>query len=63
MLFENRTEGKNKFFGRDEFYNSVIVESDENLVGKIKEVKILKVNLNTLFGEIVQNSNKTYNAA
>ena len=44
----------NKYFGRDEYFNSVIVESDNDLTGKIKNVKILKGNQNTLFGEIVQ---------
>ena len=52
ILFENRTKEKNKFFGRDEYFNSVIVESNENLTGKIKNVKIIKVSQNTLFGEI-----------
>ena len=52
ILFENRTKEENKFFGRDEYFNSVIVESNENLTGKIKNVKIVKVSQNTLFGEI-----------
>ena len=52
ILFENRTKEENKFFGRDEYFNSVIVESNENLTGKIKNVKIIKVSQNTLFGEI-----------
>ena len=52
VLFENKTKDKNKYFGRDECFNTVIVESDEDLTGKIKNIKILKVNQNTLFGEI-----------
>ena len=52
VLFENKTKEKNKYFGRDEHFNSVIVESDESLTGKIKKVIINKVNQNTLFGEI-----------
>ena len=52
VLFENKTKDKNKYFGRDEFFNSVIVESDENLTGKIKNVKIINLNQNTFFGEI-----------
>ena len=55
VLFENRTKDKNKYFGRDEYFNSVIVESDEILTGKIKKIKITKVNQNTLFGEISSN--------
>ena len=53
----------NKFFGRDEHFNSVIVDSNDDLTGKIKNVKILKGNQNTLFGEIISNLNKTHNAA
>ena len=52
VLFENKTKEDNKYFGRDEYFNSVIVESSENLIGKIKNIKIVKVNQNTLFGEI-----------
>ena len=62
-LFENKIKNENKYFGRDEHSNSVIVESDHNLIGKIKNVKILKVNHNTLFGEIIFNSNQTNYAA
>ena len=52
VLFENKTKEKNKYFGRDEWFNSVIVESNEDLIGKIKNIKITKVSRNTLFGEI-----------
>ena len=52
VLFENKTKEKNKYFGRDEHFNSVIVDSNENLTGKIKDIKITKINQNTLFGEI-----------
>ena len=58
VLFENETKNKNKYFGRDECFNSVIVESSENLTGKIKNIKINKINQNTLFGEI--NTNLTH---
>ena len=52
VLFENKTKQGNKYFGRDECFNSVIVESNENLTGKIKDIKITKINQNTLFGVI-----------
>ena len=52
-----------KYFGRDEYFNSVIVESDEDLTGKIKNVKIMKVNQNTLFGRLVPDLNQTNFAA
>ena len=51
VLFENKVPNKNQFFGRDEFSNSVIVKSEKDLKGKIKEVYIIDVNQNTLFGE------------
>ena len=49
---------RDEFFGRDEFSNSVIVKSKENLKGKIKNVKIINGNQNTLFGEIIQKDKK-----
>ena len=63
VLFENRMKSGNEYFGRDEYFNSVIVESKNDLTGKIKNVKIIKVNRNTLFGEIVSNLNQTDYAA
>ncbi len=52
VLFENKMKNGNRYFGRDEFFNSVIVESINDLTGQIKKVKILKANQNTLYGEI-----------
>ena len=62
-LFENKIKNEDKYFGRDEYSNSVIVQSDENLIGKIKDVKILKVNHNTLFGETILSTNQKNYAA
>ena len=61
----NKCNDKNNagYFGRDEYFNSVIVNSDENLVGKIKKVKINQCNQNTLFGEILSNTNQKEFAA
>ena len=53
VLFENKTKDGNKYFGRDECFNSVIVNSSEDITGKIKKIKITKVSQNTLFGEII----------
>ena len=50
VLFENKVRGKDEYFGRDEFFNSVIVKSDENIVGKLEEINIIDGNQNTLFG-------------
>ena len=63
VLFENKIKNENKYFGRDEYFNSVIVESDNDLTGEIKDIRILNGNRNTLYGEIISNFDKTYNAA
>ena len=63
VLFENKINGENKYFGRDEYSNPVIVDSNKNLSGEIKTVKIVKANQNTLFGEINSNFNKKNYAA
>ena len=63
VLFENKIKNENKYFGRDEYYNAVIVESNSCLIGKIKKIKIVDGNRNTLFGEILPNLNKTNYAA
>jgi tRNA-2-methylthio-N6-dimethylallyladenosine synthase len=63
VLFENKTKKEKKYFGRDEHFNSVIVENNEDLVGKIKSIKILNVNHNTLFGEVISDMSKKNYAA
>ena len=63
VLFENKIKDENKYFGRDEYSNSVIVETKENLIGKIKVVKILNVNHNTLLGKTIHDINQTNYAA
>ena len=63
VLFENKTKQGNKYFGRDEYLNSVIVKSNESLVGKVKKVKITSGNHNTLYGEILSNLNQKNYAA
>ena len=63
VLFENKMKSGNRYFGRDEYFNSIIVESNSDLTGLIKNVKILKGNQNTLFGEIISNVNQTHYAA
>ena len=63
VLFENKMKKEDKFFGRDEHFNSVIVDSKYDLTGKIKNVKILKGNQNTFYGEIISNQKQTHYAA
>ena len=62
-LFENKMNEPNKYFGRDEYSNSVVVESEENLVGKIIEVKINNVNNQTLFGKKISSKKEREFAA
>ena len=42
VLFENKMKNKNKYFGRDEYFNSILLKVMNDLTGKIKNVKILK---------------------
>ena len=63
VLFENKIKNENRYFGRDEYFNSVIVSSEENLIGEIKNVKILESNGNTLFGKNDSNLNQKNCAA
>ena len=63
VLFENKTKKENVYFGRDEYFNSVIVKSEVNLIGKVKNVKILEINQNTLFGEVMSNFDQKNYAA
>ncbi len=58
VLFENKLKKQNKYFGRDEYSNAVIVESLENLTGKSLKVIIDNFNHNTLFGKININNKK-----
>ena len=63
VLFENKMKNENKFFGRDEYFNSVIVNSSEDLTGKIRNIKINQCNQNTLFGEVITNTQHKEHAA
>ncbi len=58
VLAENLTEDKGKAFGRSEYMTSVIFNGKNNDIGKIVQVKIKDSNRNTLFGEIIANSDK-----
>jgi tRNA-2-methylthio-N6-dimethylallyladenosine synthase len=63
VLFENKIRKENKYFGRDEYFNPIIVESKTDLTGKIKIVEILKGNRNILTGKIIPSLNQTNYAA
>ena len=56
VLFENKVDG-GKYFGRDEYQNSVIVNSKQDLIGKIIEVKVTNSNSQTIFGNLINHEN------
>tara|TARA_B110000967_G_C18862533_1_gene550803 strand:+ start:55 stop:1359 length:1305 start_codon:yes stop_codon:yes gene_type:complete len=57
VLFENKMKNQSKYFGRDKFLNSIVVESKEDLTGQLLNVKIINYNHNSLFGEIYDKEN------
>ena len=63
VLFENKIKNENKYFGRDEYLNSVVVRSDKCLVGNIRKIKITSGNHNTLYGEIFSDFDQNNYAA
>ena len=58
VLVENRSKNKIKLFGRSQYMTSVLFDGSDDLIGKIVKVKILSSNRNTLFGEIVDQTNQ-----
>ena len=52
VLFENKLSNQERYFGRDQYSNSVVVDSKIDLTGKLVVVKIDNFNNNTLFGKI-----------
>ncbi len=63
VLFENKLRNeKNKFFGKDEYLNSVIVNSDIDLKGKIKLTEINDGNHITLNGNIDKKNKEDFAA-
>ena len=55
VLVENKIESQKKYFGRNEYLNSVIFNGNKNDIGKIVKVNVEKSNQNTLFGKIDNN--------
>ena len=54
VLFENKIiKEKNKYFGRDEYQNPVIVHSKKNIIGCEKKVIIKKFSQHTVYGELI----------
>tara|TARA_B100000579_G_scaffold398062_1_gene378086 strand:- start:1184 stop:2539 length:1356 start_codon:yes stop_codon:yes gene_type:complete len=58
VLFENKMiKEKDKYFGRDEYQNPVIVYSKSNIVGMEKKVHIKRFSQHTIYGELVDTDN------
>ncbi len=58
VLFENKMiKEKNKYFGRDEYHNPVIVFSKKNIIGQEKRVLIKKTSQHTIYGELINTDN------
>ncbi len=57
VLVENKIKGQPNLFGRNKYMNSVIINADEENLGKVVNVKIEKSNQNSLFGKIENNKN------
>ncbi len=54
VLFENKMlNEKDKYFGRDEYQNPVIVYSKKNIISQEKKVIIKKLSKHTIYGELV----------
>ena len=58
VLFENKMKNQDKYFGRDKFLNSVVVESKKDLTGQLLDVRINNFNHNCLFGKVINTENK-----
>ena len=56
ILFENKVE-KDKYFGRDEFQNSVIIKSKKDLIGLEKNIIVKEFSQQTIFGELIESDN------
>ncbi len=58
VLFENKMiNEKNKYFGRDEYQNPVIVNSKKDIIGLERRVLIKKFSKQTIYGELIENDN------
>jgi tRNA-2-methylthio-N6-dimethylallyladenosine synthase len=58
VMVENLTKDKKQTFGRSQHMTPVIFDGQKEDIGKILSVRIKKFNRTTLFGDIVNKSNK-----
>ena len=53
-MFENKMKkAKDKYFGRDEYHNPVVVCSKKDIIGQEKRVLIRKFSQHTIYGELI----------
>jgi tRNA-2-methylthio-N6-dimethylallyladenosine synthase len=52
VMFDKEGKYNRQIIGKSPYLQSVIVETDDNIIGKIKKVHITKAGLNSLTGEI-----------
>ena len=52
VLFENKTQDKEQFFGRNQYMVPVFVKNDLIKAGEIKKIFIQNANRNNLFGKL-----------
>ncbi len=58
VLVENLAEDKTKAFGRSKHMTSVIFDGKQEDIGKILQVKVKQSGRNSLFGEVITNSDQ-----
>ena len=58
VLVENKIKSQNKLFGRNKYLNSVIIDGQDEHIGKLVNVHIDNYNQNTLFGKITSLKHK-----
>tara|TARA_B100001057_G_scaffold302146_1_gene302357 strand:- start:981 stop:2309 length:1329 start_codon:yes stop_codon:yes gene_type:complete len=58
VLVENLTEDKIKTFGRSEYMTPVILDGKKADIGKVVQVRVKQSNRNTLFGEVVTDTDQ-----
>ena len=52
VLVENKIKNQQKLFGRNNYFNPVIFEGDDNYIGKVLKVEILGANQLSLSGKM-----------
>ena len=53
VLVENKIANQGKYFGRNNYFNSVIFDGNENDIGKIVKISVENSNQNSLFGKTI----------